>query len=147
VTSAISTGFAKGDLENIYFSVNRAYRVSPRAAWLMNDGIYQQVLGLQDTNGRPLINITEDGEKLFGKKILISPDMPTSAGSKAVLFGDFGQYAVRIARDTVQVRRSYESIGLAEQGIALYTAMMRVDATLITVGGDVNPVVYGTLHS
>jgi hypothetical protein len=45
---------------------------------------------------RPLVNITEDGEKLFGKRVLISPDKPTQTGSKGIVFGDLGQYCVRV---------------------------------------------------
>jgi HK97 family phage major capsid protein len=147
ITSAISTGFSKSELQAIYFSVNRAYRVSPKCAWLMNDTTYNEILGLKDaTTNRPLVNITEDQEKLFGKRILVSPDMPTAAGSKAIVFGDFGQYVVRVARNSVKVRRNFEAPGYAEQGAALYTCFMQLDAALNAPNG-VAPVVYGTLHS
>jgi HK97 family phage major capsid protein len=147
VTSALSTNFSKSELEQVYFACNRAYRVSPKAAWLMHDTTYQQVRALLDTNARPLINITEDGEKLFGKRILISPDMPVAAGSKAILFGDLGQFQVRVAKNGVLVRRNVEAPGYAEKAAALYTAYMRVDSALNTAGGDTSPVVFGTLHS
>jgi HK97 family phage major capsid protein len=147
VTSASSTGFTKSELQEIYFSVNRAYRVSPKCAWLMNDTTYNAILGLKDaTTNRPLVNITEDQEKLFGKRILVSPDMPTAAGSKAVLFGDLGQYVVRVARNSVKVRRNFEVISYAEKGAALYTCYMQVDAALNAPNG-VAPIVYGTLHA
>jgi HK97 family phage major capsid protein len=148
ITSAISTGFSKSELQAIYFSVNRAYRVSPKCAWLMNDITYDAILGLKDvTTNRPLVNITEDGEKLFGKRILISPDMPTAAGSKAILFGDLAQFQVRVAKNGVMVRRNVEAPGYAEKGASLYTAYLKCDSALITAGGSTSPVVYGTLHS
>lgn len=146
VTSTLSSNFSNGELEQIYFSVNRAYRVSPKAAWLMNDATYKQVRSLSDSNGRPLLNAVDDEERLFGKKVLISPDMPTAAGSKAVLFGDFGQYVVRVAKNGVMVRRNIEAPGYIEKGIALYTCYMRVDAALNAPNGAA-PVVYGTLHA
>jgi HK97 family phage major capsid protein len=127
---ATSGAFGSTDLLNIYFSVNRAYRVSPKCAWIMNDTTYHAILGLKDTGGRPLVSITDDTEKLFGKKILISPDMPTTVGSKGIAFGDFGQYVVRVAKNGTLVRRNLEAPGYAEQGVALYTAFMRVDAAL-----------------
>ena len=130
VSSGGSGTFSSGDLRSIYFSINRAYRVSPKCAWLMNDTTYQAILGLHDTAGRPLVNITEDTERLFGKRILISPDMPTTVGSKGLAFGDFNQYVVRVAKQGVLVRRNLEAPGYAEQGIALYTAYMRVDSAL-----------------
>jgi hypothetical protein len=48
---------------------------------------YNAILGLKDsTTNRPLVNITEDTERLFKKRILISPDMPTAAGFKGNRF-------------------------------------------------------------
>jgi HK97 family phage major capsid protein len=149
ITSASSSVFVKSELQSIYFSVNRAYRVSPKCAWLMNDATYNAILGLKDaTTNRPLVSITEDGEKLFGKKILISPDMPTAAGSKAIVFGDLGQFQVRVAKNGVMVRRNVEALGYAEQGASLYTAYLKADSALNTAGASTSPaVVYGTLHS
>jgi HK97 family phage major capsid protein len=147
VTAASASVFTKAELQSIYFSVNRAYRVNHKAAWLMNDTTYNNILGLKDaTTNRPLINVTEDGEKLFGKRILISPDMPTAAGSKAIAFGDLSQFKVRVLRNSVSVRRNVEAPGYAEKGLALYTAFARVDSALNTVGST-KPVAYGTLHA
>jgi HK97 family phage major capsid protein len=112
VTAVSASAFTKAELQSIYFSVNRAYRVSSKAAWIMNDDMYNAILGLKDaTTNRPLVNVTEDSERLFGKRILISPDMPTSAGSKAIAFGDFGQYNVRPVKSGVLVRRNAEAAG------------------------------------
>jgi HK97 family phage major capsid protein len=130
VSSGGSGSFSTGDLRQLYFSVNRAYRVSPKCAWLMNDVTYQNILGIHDTAGRPLVNITEDSEKLFGKRILISPDMPVTVGTKGLAFGDFGQFQVRVAKNGVLVRRNLEAPGYAEQGASLYTSYMRVDSAL-----------------
>ena len=147
VTSAVNTNFTKAELQNIYFSVNRAYRVNPKCAWLMNDTTYNNILGLKDaTTNRPLVNITEDGEKLFGKRILISPDMPTAAGSKVICFGDFSQYQVRVIRDGATVLRNSEAPGFVEKYAALYIGFLRVDAALNAPNGA-KPVVYGTLHT
>ena len=147
VVAASTTVFTKSELQSIYFSANRAYRVNPKCAWLMNDTTYNGILGLKDaTTNRPLVNITEDGEKLFGKRILISPDMPTAAGSKAILFGDLSQFKVRVLRNSVSVRRNVETPGYAEKGAALYTGFMRVDSALNNVGGTA-PVVFAKLHA
>ncbi len=146
VTSAVNTGFVKSELQALYFSVNRAYRVSPKCAWLMNDTTYNNILGLKDaTTNRPLVSITEDGEKLFGKRILISPDMPTAPGSKVICFGDLGQYQVRVIRDGATVLRNSEAPGFVEKYAALYIGFLRVDAALNAPNGA-KPVVYGTLH-
>ena len=97
-------------------------------------------------NGRPLISITEDGEKLFGKKIIVSPDMPTAAGSKAVCFGDFSQYIVRVPRNGVSLRRNAQAQGYAEKAQHLYTSFCRIDAALNAPDGT-KPIVYGKLHA
>ncbi len=146
VTSAVNTGFSASELEQIYFSVNRAYRVSPKCAWLMNDATYKQIRGLVDTtNARPLLNIVDDKELLFGKRILISPDMPTAGGSKTLCFGDFSQYQVRIVRDGATILRKAEAAGFVEKYAALYIGFLRVDAALNSPNGA-KPVVYATLH-
>jgi HK97 family phage major capsid protein len=144
VTSA-SAAFSADELREIYMSVNRAYRSSPKAAWVLNDATYQSVLALKDTNGRPLIHLTDDGERLYGKKVLIAPSMPTAAGSKAIVFGDLSQFAVRVV-GSPEVKRASEVPGYVEKGIALYTGWLRVDSGLIAPG-SVAPIVYATLHS
>ena len=109
VTSTVSGVWSGIDLAAVYASVNRAYRVSPKCAWLMHDTTYEQILALKDANGRPLLGIREDEEKLFGKKVLISPDMPTGAGAKSVIFGDLGQYQVRVVRNGASVLRNFQA--------------------------------------
>jgi HK97 family phage major capsid protein len=146
ITAASTTAYTAAELLALYGSVNRAYRVSPKCAWLMNDTTYQNVLSLKDTSGRPLVNITEDGERLYSKRIIISPDFPTAAGSKALAFGDVGQFVVKVLRNSVSVRRNVEAPGYAEQGAALYTAFMRFDSRLNVVGGTA-PVKFAKLHA
>lgn len=145
VTSTVSGVWSGTDLAAVYASVNRAYRVSPKCAWLMNDTTYQQILALKDSSGRPLLGIRDDQETLFGKRVLLSPDMPTGAGAKSILFGDLSQFVVRVAGNSLNVRRSFEVPGMAEQGVAQYTAYARIDANLIAPNG-VKPVVYATAH-
>lgn len=144
VTSA-SAAFSADELREIYMSVNRAYRSSPKAAWVLNDATYQSVLALKDTTGRPLIHLTNDGERLYGKKVLIAPSMPTVAGSKAIVFGDLSQFAVRVV-GSPEVKRASEAPGYVEKGIALYTGWLRVDSGFVAPG-SVAPIVYATLHS
>ena len=146
VTSAVSGVWSGLDLAAVYGSLNRAYRVSPKCAWVMNDITYQQIVALKDANNRPLLGIRDDEERLFGKKVIISPDMPTGAGAKSIVFGDLSQFQVRVAKNGVMVRRNVEAPAYCEQGAALYTAFMRVDSALNTAGGGVKPVVYATAH-
>ena len=145
VTSSTSGTWSGIDLAAVYGSVNRAYRVSPKCAWLMHDTTYQQIVALKDANGRPLLGIRDDEERLFGKRVLISPDMPVGVGAKSIVFGDFSQFVVKIAGNSLSVRRSFEVPGMAELGVAQYTGYARIDANLIAPNG-VKPVVYATAH-
>jgi HK97 family phage major capsid protein len=145
VTSAVSGVWSGIDLAAVYASVNHAYRVSSRCAWLMHDTTYQQILALKDANGRPLLGIRDDEETLFGKKVLISPDMPTGAGAKSIVFGDLAQYQVRVIKNGATVLRKSEAIGFVEKYAALYIGFLRVDAALNAPNGA-KPVVYATAH-
>jgi HK97 family phage major capsid protein len=100
----------------------------------------------KDSNDRPLLNMHKDDETLMGKKVLVSPSVPSAAGSKGIIFGDLSQYVVRVVKNSTEITRSIETPGYVEKGIALYTAWTRVDANLIAPG-SVSPVVYATLHS
>jgi HK97 family phage major capsid protein len=146
VVTAVSGLVDETSLIQLYFSLNRAYRVSPKCAWVMSDAIYEQIRFLKDTNGRPLLNMRDDTEVLMGKRVLVAPSMPSTAGSKAIVFGDLSQFVVKVSRG-VEIKRSFEAINYAEKGIALYTAYLRVDSGLIAPGGSVQPAVYATLHS
>jgi HK97 family phage major capsid protein len=146
VTSTVSGVWSGIDLAAVYGSVNRAYRVSPKCAWLMHDTTYQQIVALKDAQGRPLLSIREDIETLFGKRVLISPDMPTGPSAKSIVFGDLSQFVVRVAGNSLSVRRSFEVPGMAEQGVAQYTGYARIDANLIAPNG-VKPVVFATAHA
>lgn len=134
------------DISDIYFSVNRAYRNSPKCAWVMSDTVYQMIRAAKDSSDRPLLNMHKDDETLMGKRVLVSPSVPSAAGSKGIIFGDLSQYVVRLCKNSTEITRSIETPGYVEQGIALYTARTRIDANLIAPG-SVTPVVYATLHS
>src|SRR5260370_10512988 len=140
VTAAYNTVTAD-EINSIYFSLNRAYRRSPKCAWIMNDQTWQFIRRSKDANQRPLIdiNLTEEGETLMGKRVLISPDMPTSAaGAKHIVFGDLSQSSVRVAADSIAMHRSFGAPGMAEMGAALYTCYMRVDAALTAPVGVIH---------
>jgi HK97 family phage major capsid protein len=154
LTAAANSGVTTGaagvisatDINDIYFSVNRAYRNSPKCAWVMSDTVYQMIRAAKDSNNRPLLNMHGDDEVLMGKRVLVSPSVPSVAGSQGIIFGDLSQYVVRVVKNSTEITRSIETPGYAEKGIALFTAWTRVDANLIAPG-SVTPVVYATLHS
>jgi HK97 family phage major capsid protein len=128
------------DIENIYFSIDLAYRSSDKCAWLMSDKMYQQVRKATDSNGRPLISIVDDKESLMGRPVLISPSMPTpnpSVSRQLIVFGDFSHYIVRLSQ--LRLRRSIQAPGYVDAGKALYSGFMRCDANLLDPTGGSNP--------
>jgi HK97 family phage major capsid protein len=89
--------------------------------------------------------MVEDKELLFGKRVLISPSVPSAAGSKGIIFGDLSMFTVRVCGKP-EVKRASETPGYVEKGIALYTGWLRVDSGIIAPG-SVAPIVYATLHA
>jgi HK97 family phage major capsid protein len=144
-----STGtptISAADIEKIYFAVNRIYRASDKCAWVMNDQSYQLVRKAADTNSRPLLDVVDDEERLFGKPVLVSPTMPFSANAKGIVFGDLSHYIVRA--NSLRLRRSIQTPGYVEKGKALYTGLLRADAGVLDpTGGSTPPIVYATYHS
>lgn len=140
------------DFTNIYFSVDRQYRNSPKCAWLMNDTTYKQVLQTTDNQGRPLLQIIKDKETIFGKPVYVSPSMPIFQGSaslpgnKIIVFGDLSHYVVRASQ--LRIQRAIQAAGYVEKGKAIYTGALRVDAVYFDPSGGVTPpIVFATQHS
>jgi HK97 family phage major capsid protein len=143
VTTASPTAITATELETVYLSLDRAYRASPNCKWLMNDATYLMVRKLTDTtNLRPLIDITQDGERLFGKPIVISPSMPAATATlKPILLGDLSQFYVT----TTGLQLFVKAERNAEFGQTVVSAGMRVDSKVVASGAS-KPVVYLTMH-
>lgn len=149
VTNATQGTIVLGDLNKIYFGVNRWYRAAKKAAWLMNDGAYKLVRAAVDNQGRPLLNIERDGEVLFGKPVYVSPSLGILASigvTGAIIFGDLGHIVVRSSRPAIQ--RAIQ-LGQADitKGECLYIGRARCDATLFDPSNGVfPPVILATVN-
>jgi HK97 family phage major capsid protein len=140
------------DIESIYFSVNRFHRYASKCAWLMNDSAYQLTRKAVDTAGNPLLKVIKDQETLMGKPVYVSPSLPeynASLGEQAAgsycVFGNLAQFYVRVSR--LIINRAWQLPGYVEYGKALYTGIMRADATVFDpTGGSVPPLVTASLH-
>ena len=77
--SSVSNGTAGKltltDILNIYFSVNRIYRIGPKCAWLMDDTSYKYVRAAVDNQGHPLLSVEKDFETLMGKPVYVCPSL------------------------------------------------------------------------
>lgn len=148
VTTASGGKLVLDDFTDIYFSLNRIHRASPKCAWVMSDDIYQQVRQATDNNGRPLLNIKNDKEVIFGKPVYISPSLESnpSIGPGHIVFGDLSQFYVRLsALSLVRVTQVQSGI---EFGKAVYTGRMRSDSAVFDPSaGTVPPIIYATIHA
>jgi HK97 family phage major capsid protein len=131
--------------QQAYFSVNRAYRASPKCAWAMSDETYQWIRSITSKSARPLLNIKNDDETLMGKPVVICPSMPSyrslSIGPGKIVFGDFSHYVVHVS--PIWVRRTIQSFASVDKGEAIWTGMMRADAAVFDpTGGITPPLVY-----
>jgi len=156
VTASVAgtTPLKYNDISAIYNSVDRVYRASKKCAWVMNDVTYTQVRNAVDNSGRPLLDMAEDKEELFGKPVLISPSMPSGPGSQGIVFGDLSHFFVRLSAMTIQ--RNWQVGGTAgnvERGEAIYHGRQRADSVVFDPSRATSPatgtppIVFAVLHS
>jgi HK97 family phage major capsid protein len=143
ITTASHTAIVASELLSVYFSLPRIQRANPKTAWVISDEVYELLRKAVDGNSRPLLNVVNDQEVLLGKKVLVSPSL---SASKFIL-ANLSNYVVRVATDSVRVVRSLQAGGFIENGLALMTCSMRVDAKLIQPASSVPVAVFGTIHS
>lgn len=137
------------DVNVLFFSVDAAYRNSPKAAWLMADGTRQYLSQLLNKQGAPVFgDLAKDRSMLLGKPVYTSPSM-ASIGSAAIpiVFGDLSYWVTRHATggDRVQLlRETYSDKG--QVGLRSYS---RYDGCLLysaSVSGT-PPIKYLINHS
>jgi len=110
-TSGTIGTLAYSDLLATMLALDPAYRSN--AKWLMNDATYGTILGLLDTNGRPIVNQSQDSIaggvgntlNLLGHPVVIDQAMPSKAtGAKFLAFGDLREaYVIRRVKDVTLV--------------------------------------------
>lgn len=134
VTSVAAIGV--DDLLDLVHSVNRAYRSSLKAGFMLSDATFKALRKLKDTDGLPIFQAARsylggEVDTILGYRVFINDDMPaaTAASSnKAVLFGDFGKYRLRIAKnpELVVLRERY-----ADERSNGYLGYLRMDGKLL----------------
>lgn len=143
VTTATGV-IGEDDLLDVYMSLPHLHRVNPKTAWIFSDEQYKLVRKITTSGGLPLLQIVDDQERLFGRKVLISPAL--SSQSKFCL-ANLSQYVVRVATESVRINRILEQSPWAEQCSYLLTSAMRVDGRLVSPASSVAPAVFGTVGS
>ncbi len=105
-TAAGVAAITSDELIDLEHSVNRAYRKSPKAAFMMNDLTLKAVRKLKNSDGDYIWSkgdiVGGRPETLLGYKLHVNDSMADLAtAQKTVLFGDFNKYFVRKVGGTV----------------------------------------------
>lgn len=129
ITAVSSTVVTADELLNLQFSVDDAY--ASKGRYMMNKNTLSAIAKLKDGQGNYLLSSATNGmgRTLFGKPIVVNPNMPDMAASaKAIIFGDIAAYMVRNV-EGLQVFR-FNELFQATNEIG-YKASMRMDGTLL----------------
>jgi HK97 family phage major capsid protein len=118
------------DIANLYFSVNAAYRNSPKCAFMMADSTLQFLAKIVTKQGLPLVNFEDGIARIMGKPVKVSPSVP-AIGSDAitVLFGDFSYWNTRLVSDDSSRIQVFKETRV-EQGLVGLQYFLRADGIL-----------------
>lgn len=99
-TAASATAITSDEIIDLVHSVDPAYRSAPKVRFMMNDQTLAAVRKLKDGDGNYLWQLGNIQQgipaSLLGYSISVNQAMAgIAAGSKPILFGDFGKYYVR----------------------------------------------------
>ena len=126
------------NLIDLYYSVISPYRASRSCCWLMNDGTVGKIRKIKDSAGQYLWQpslVVGTPDTLLGKAVYTDPYVANAAtGAKAVIFGDFSQYFVRLAGG-VRFERSDEYS--FDKDLVTFRALLRADGVLVDQTGAI----------
>lgn len=111
-TAAATNAITRAELVDLVHSIDRAYRVGPKVAWMMHDSTIAAIKKLQlgSSDASPLWqpSITQgtpgtlEGYPVFANNNLA--ELTSGVSSKVVFFGDWDKYWVRIVNDVTLLR-------------------------------------------
>jgi HK97 family phage major capsid protein len=138
-----SNSIGSQDIVNLVFAVNKEYRESPSAGFLMSSGTLAMLSALIDKYGQMLNLVRYESGKpmLLNFPVYICPSMP-EAGQKdiPIVFGDISYWHTRIIVDSYsRIRVLKEAPGLIENGNYGLQMFMRADGVLATDSSVANP--------
>lgn len=134
LTVAVNT-ITRDDLLELKHKINRAYRGKKVAKWMFNDDTLMRIakLATGSADDRPLWlpSMRDDvPDTIEGHAYVINDDMPdlSTSGNRAILFGDFSKFLVRIVRDFNVKRADEKHIDTDEIG---FYGFARMDSRII----------------
>jgi HK97 family phage major capsid protein len=137
-TTGVSGAPSYANLVDLEYSVIAPYRQSRSCYWLAADKTIGGFRKITDTVGRPIWEpsaVLGSPDLLLGKPLVADPFMPALATSaKAIVFGDFSQYFVRLVGG-VRFERSDDFAFSTD--LVTFRAILRGDGVLVDQTGAV----------
>lgn len=148
LTETGTNSIGSQDIASLYFSVNEAYRSSPKCAWLMNDNTRAYLASIITKNGIPLINWQGQEGFILGKPIRVCPSLDSIGASNIpVVFGDCSRWLTRCAvDDNTYVQLVTEATGLIENGNVGLRMFVRYGGSLLHTDSG-SPAPFGLLQN
>ena len=124
------------ELTKIYDKIIPGYQVN--AEWFMSQSALQAIRALVNTQGTPIFLQSLSGDQpstLFGKPVIIDPNMPASGTSAtSVAFGDFSSYFIR---DVAGIRFERSVDYAFANDLNTYRVLLRTDGRLLDLTGAI----------
>jgi HK97 family phage major capsid protein len=136
--TGVSGAPSYANLVDLEYSVIAPYRQSRSCYWLAADKTIGGFRKITDTVGRPIWEpsaVLGSPDLLLGKPLVADPFMPAQATSaKAIAFGDFSQYFVRLVGGVRFERSDDFAFG---SDLVTFRAILRGDGTLVDRTGAI----------
>jgi HK97 family phage major capsid protein len=137
-TTGVSGAPSYANLVDMEYSVIAPYRQSRSCYWLAADKTIGGFRKITDTVGRPIWEpsaVLGSPDLLLGKPLVADPFMPAMATSaKAICFGDFSQFFVRLVGGVRFERSDDFAFGT---DLVTFRAILRGDGTLVDQTGAI----------
>ena len=133
-TAASATAITSGEILDLIYSVNKAYRNSASFGLMMNDSTVASVraLGLSVQNDFPVFvpsMAIGEPDRIYGIPVYVNNDIAEiSTGAKSIICGDMSKFIVRSCGNPVveRIDEQYKSAG-----ITAFRAKVRKDSHLL----------------
>ena len=142
VTLASASAITYAEIVSIFHTVDPEFRNAPGCAWMFADAWLKYIRSLVDSNGLPLWQpsmIAGAPDTILGKPFYVNQDVPSTTGTKAILFGDLSKFVMREVDDYVLMKLSERYADADQLGFVIFA---RMDSGLLNAG--TNPVKYAT---
>lgn len=138
-----ASGATFAELTQVYDKIIPPYQVN--AEWFLGQSAMQKIRALVNSQGTPIFLPSLYGSQpdtLFGKPIVMDPNMPTpAANATSIAFGDFSAYFIRDVAG-LRFERSIDYAFNTDQ--IAYRALWRADGRLLDLTGAIGVYKGGT---